>query len=72
MFWKNPANYVGWALTHGFEFTVRLMLRFYGKKVRILSKTHRRDGDGKPLKQKNTPTRLTRRGAVSAPSRTRT
>ena len=38
VFWKNPANYVGWAVTHAFEFTVRVLLRFYGKRLRILSK----------------------------------
>lgn len=38
VFWKNPANWVGWGLTHAFELTVRGLMLLYGKKVRILSK----------------------------------
>jgi SAM-dependent methyltransferase len=38
VFWKRPANYVGWLITHGFEWAVRGMLFFYGKRMPILSK----------------------------------
>ncbi len=38
VFWKNPFNYLGLAVTFTFETTVRLLLRFYGKNLHILSK----------------------------------
>jgi len=38
VFWKNPLNYVGLAVTALVEFTMRLMFLMYGKKVRVLSK----------------------------------
>ena len=38
VFWKNPLNYVGLAVTGFFEFFFRIMYKLYGKKVTILSK----------------------------------
>jgi SAM-dependent methyltransferase len=38
VFWKNPLNYVGLAVTSVLEFTFRILFKMYGKKVRILSK----------------------------------
>ena len=38
VFWKNPLNYVGLAVTSTVEVIFRVMFRLYGKKVRILSK----------------------------------
>lgn len=38
VFWTNPLNYVGLAVTAFLEFTLRVIFRLYGKKVRILSK----------------------------------
>ena len=38
VFWKNPLNYVGLAITGLFEFTCRIMFKLYGKNVSILSK----------------------------------
>jgi SAM-dependent methyltransferase len=38
VFWKNPANYVGLALTATMEAAMRIIFTLYGKKVRILSK----------------------------------
>jgi 2-polyprenyl-3-methyl-5-hydroxy-6-metoxy-1,4-benzoquinol methylase len=38
VFWKNPLNYVGLAITGFFEFFFRVMYKLYGKKVKILSK----------------------------------
>jgi SAM-dependent methyltransferase len=38
VFWKNPFNYVGLAVTGLMEAALRLMFTLYGKKVRILSK----------------------------------
>ncbi|MGH9644394.1 MAG: methyltransferase domain-containing protein [Terriglobales bacterium] len=38
VFWKNPLNYVGLAITTVLEFSLRLVFRLYGKKVRILTK----------------------------------
>jgi 2-polyprenyl-3-methyl-5-hydroxy-6-metoxy-1,4-benzoquinol methylase len=38
VFWKNPLNYVGLAITGFFEFFFRVMYKLYGKKVTILSK----------------------------------
>jgi SAM-dependent methyltransferase len=38
VFWTNPLNYVGLAVTAFLEFTLRIIFRLYGKKVRILSK----------------------------------
>ena len=38
MFWKNPLNYVGLAVTTVLELTMRVIFMLYGKKVRVLSK----------------------------------
>ncbi len=38
VFWKNPLNYVGLAVTTFYELYCRIMFRLYGKNVRILSK----------------------------------
>jgi SAM-dependent methyltransferase len=38
VFWKNPLNYVGLAVTSVMEAAMRLIFTLYGKKVRILSK----------------------------------
>jgi hypothetical protein len=38
VFWKNPLNYVGLAVTSVLELTFRVLFKMYGKKVRILSK----------------------------------
>ena len=38
VFWKNPLNYVGLAITTMYETYCRIMFKLYGKNVRILSK----------------------------------
>ena len=38
VFWKNPLNYVGLAVTSVLELMMRIMFMMYGKKVRVLSK----------------------------------
>jgi SAM-dependent methyltransferase len=38
VFWKNPLNYVGLAVTTVLELMMRVIFRLYGKKVRVLSK----------------------------------
>lgn len=38
VFWKNPLNYVGLAVTTVLEFLMRGIFALYGKKVRVLSK----------------------------------
>jgi 2-polyprenyl-3-methyl-5-hydroxy-6-metoxy-1,4-benzoquinol methylase len=38
VFWKNPLNYVGLAVTSVLEFFMRIVFMLYGKKVRVLSK----------------------------------
>jgi SAM-dependent methyltransferase len=38
VFWTNPLNYVGLAVTSLLELMLRIVFRLYGKKVRILSK----------------------------------
>ena len=38
VFWTNPLNYVGLAVTSVMEFAMRVIFTLYGKKVRILSK----------------------------------
>jgi SAM-dependent methyltransferase len=38
VFWKNPLNYVGLAVTATFELMMRVVFILYGKKVRVLSK----------------------------------
>jgi hypothetical protein len=38
VFWKNPLNYVGLAVTTVLELCMRVIFRLYGKKVRVLSK----------------------------------
>ena len=38
VFWKNPLNYVGLAVTSVYELYCRIMFKLYGKNVRILSK----------------------------------
>jgi 2-polyprenyl-3-methyl-5-hydroxy-6-metoxy-1,4-benzoquinol methylase len=38
VFWKNPLNYVGLAVTGALELTMRVIFMLYGKKVRVLSK----------------------------------
>jgi SAM-dependent methyltransferase len=38
VFWKNPLNYVGLAVTGLFELSMRVIFVLYGKKVRIVSK----------------------------------
>lgn len=38
VFWKNPLNYVGLAVTSILEFMMRIIFMMYGKKVGVLSK----------------------------------
>lgn len=38
VFWKNPLNYVGLAVTSVLELIMRVLFMMYGKKVRVLSK----------------------------------
>ena len=38
MFWKNPLNYVGLAVTAVLELSLRAVFMLYGKKVKVLSK----------------------------------
>ena len=38
VFWKNPLNYVGLAVTTVMELTMRVIFMLYGKKVTVLSK----------------------------------
>ena len=38
MFWKNPLNYVGLAVTTVLELMLRVIFMLYGKKVTMLSK----------------------------------
>jgi SAM-dependent methyltransferase len=38
VFWRNPLNYVGLAVTGLLQFSMRIIFTLYGKKVRILSK----------------------------------
>jgi len=38
VFWKNPLNYVGLAVTTTLELILRVVFMLYGKKVRVLSK----------------------------------
>ena len=38
VFWKNPANYVGLAVTATMEAAMKIIFKLYGKKVTILSK----------------------------------
>lgn len=38
VFWKNPLNYVGLAVTSVLELGMRVLFRMYGKKVKVLSK----------------------------------
>ena len=38
VFWKNPLNYVGLAVTTVLELSMRVIFMLYGKKVRVLSK----------------------------------
>lgn len=38
VFWKNPLNYVGLAVTAVLELLMRVIFLLYGKKVRVLSK----------------------------------
>ena len=38
VFWKNPLNYVGLAVTTVLELTMRVIFMLYGKKVTVLSK----------------------------------
>jgi 2-polyprenyl-3-methyl-5-hydroxy-6-metoxy-1,4-benzoquinol methylase len=38
VFWKNPLNYVGLAVTSLMEFIMRVVFMMYGKKVKVLSK----------------------------------
>jgi SAM-dependent methyltransferase len=38
VFWKNPLNYVGLAVTTIMELTMRIIFMLYGKKVTVLSK----------------------------------
>jgi len=38
VFWKNPLNYVGLAVTSVLELAMRVVFILYGKKVRVLSK----------------------------------
>jgi len=38
VFWKNPLNYVGLAITTVYELYCRIMFKLYGKNVKILSK----------------------------------
>jgi SAM-dependent methyltransferase len=38
VFWKNPANYVGLAITKTLELGARIVFKLYGKNVKVLSK----------------------------------
>jgi 2-polyprenyl-3-methyl-5-hydroxy-6-metoxy-1,4-benzoquinol methylase len=38
VFWKNPLNYVGLAVTSLLELAMRIVFMMYGKKVKVLSK----------------------------------
>jgi hypothetical protein len=38
VFWKNPLNYVGLAITTVLEAAMRVIFMLYGKKVKVLSK----------------------------------
>jgi 2-polyprenyl-3-methyl-5-hydroxy-6-metoxy-1,4-benzoquinol methylase len=38
VFWKNPFNYLGLLVTTVLEWSMRIIFRLYGKKVRVLSK----------------------------------
>jgi hypothetical protein len=38
VFWKNPLNYVGLAVTATLEGIFRVIFMLYGKKVKVLSK----------------------------------
>jgi hypothetical protein len=38
VFWKNPLNYVGLAVTSVLEVAMRVIFMLYGKKVKVLSK----------------------------------
>lgn len=38
VFWRNPLNYVGFAITFTLEAILRIIFKLYGKKVDILSK----------------------------------
>src|ERR1700754_1665642 len=38
VFWKNPLNYVGLAVTSVLELGMKILFRMYGKKVSVLSK----------------------------------
>jgi SAM-dependent methyltransferase len=38
VFWKNPLNYVGLAVTSGLELIFRVIFKLYGKNVTILAK----------------------------------
>ena len=38
VFWKNPLNYVGLAVTTVLEFTMRIIYKLYGKNVTVLTK----------------------------------
>jgi len=38
VFWRNPFNYVGLLVTTLLEWSMRIIYRLYGKKVRVLSK----------------------------------
>ena len=38
VFWRNPLNYVGFAVTAVLELAMRVVFMLYGKKVRVLSK----------------------------------
>jgi 2-polyprenyl-3-methyl-5-hydroxy-6-metoxy-1,4-benzoquinol methylase len=38
VFWKNPLNYVGLAITGIIDFTVRLLLKLYAKDAKVLTK----------------------------------
>jgi hypothetical protein len=38
VFWKNPLNYVGLAVTSILELSMRIIFLLYGKKVTVLSK----------------------------------
>ncbi len=38
VFWKNPLNYVGLAVTTVFELFFRVMFKLYGKNVKVVSK----------------------------------
>jgi hypothetical protein len=38
VFWKNPLNYVGLAVTGTLELFFKIVFKLYGKDVKILSK----------------------------------